>query len=447
MSFEGLIHDDRDNGVFRVDRATMTSPEILAAERANLFDRYWLYLGHEGEIERPGDFRRKSRNGRPLIFLRNTDGELDLFYDTCPHRGATICREEAGNAKRFTCFYHAWSFNTHGKLIALPDEDGYGPGFDRDERSLRRPPQLDSYRGFYFVSFNPDVESLREYLGGATEFIDLVVDQAEEGMTVVKGSNRYATKANWKLLIENSIDGYHGLPVHQTYFAYVKSLGGGISTANLVGRGPQQLGNGHAVLEGEAPYGRPIARWDNLFGPDAKEEIEAIRRRLVNTFGEERASRMADNFRNMVIFPNFILNDITAITARYIEPVTPDLLNTDAWALAPKEERGARLARRIDSYLTFIGPGGFATPDDVEALESCQKGFAAHPGVEWSDISRGMTRQPTVLDELQIRAWWRAWQAAMSGQPLPCPVALPETPQLAGGSQPARIGAVHDVNE
>lgn len=438
---DGMIIDDREHGVFRVNRTAMTSDAVLAAERTRIFDRFWLYLGHESEVERPGDYVRRSRAGKPLIFLRNIDGKVDVFYDTCPHRGATLCREEAGTAKRFTCFYHAWTFDTHGKLVALPDEDGYDPGFDREERSLRRPPQLDSYRGFYFVSFNPDVESLREYLAGATEYIDLVVDQAEEGMTILRGSNRYATKANWKLLVENSTDGYHGLPVHQTYFAYVKSLGGGISSANLVGRGPRQLGNGHHVNEGEAPYGRPIARWDNLFGPDAKDEIAAIRARLVNAYGEERASRMADNFRNMVIFPNLVLNDITAITIRYFEPVAPDLLHTEAWALVPREEQGARLQRRIDSYLTFIGPGGFATPDDVEALESCQRGYAAQPGVQWSDISRGMSRNPTVLDELQIRYWWRTWQAALADRPLPPPVDLPESPHLQAPARTEVVGS------
>jgi p-cumate 2,3-dioxygenase alpha subunit len=436
MNVDELVIDDRARGLFRVDREVMTSEQILAAERTNIFDRFWLYLGHDSEVGKPGDFCRRTRSGRPLIFLRNQAGEVDAFYDTCPHRGTTICREEEGNAKRFTCFYHAWTFDTFGRLVSLPDEAGYGPGFDRAERSLTRPPRLESYRGFWFVSFNPGVEPLYDYLAGAREYIDLVVDQAEEGMRILEGSNRYATRANWKLLVENSVDGYHGLPVHQTYFAYVKSLGGGITSANLVGAGPRQLGNGHVVHEGEAPYGRPIARWDNLFGEDSKEEIAAIRAGLVAKFGEERAYRMADTFRNLVVFPNLVLNDITAITVRYFEPVAPDLLHTDAWALVPREEQGRRLERRIDSYLTFIGPGGFATPDDVEALESCQKGFASQAGVRYSDISRGMSRMPEVLDELQMRVWWRAWAAAVDGRPLPGPVELPESPGVVADQPP-----------
>jgi len=77
-----------------------------------------------------------------------------------------------------------------------------------------------------------------------------------------------------------------------------------------------------------------------------------------------------------------------------IEPVAPDRVALEAWALAPHEERegSAALQRRLDSFLTFLGPGGFASPDDVEALESCQQGYAAQPDVAWSDISRGMSR-------------------------------------------------------
>jgi p-cumate 2,3-dioxygenase alpha subunit len=70
-------------------------------------------------------------------------------------------------------------------------------------------------------------------------------------------------------------------------------------------------------------------------------------------------------------------------------------------------------AKRLDSFLTFLGPGGFATPDDMEALESCQTGYLAD-GVEWSDLSRGMLREPRPVDELQMRVFWRRWNALVS---------------------------------
>jgi hypothetical protein len=65
------------------------------------------------------------------------------------------------------------------------------------------------------------------------------------------------------------------------------------------------------------------------------------------------------------------------------------------------------------------GPGGFATPDDLQALEACHAGFRAGAGVPWSDISRGMHRKHSGQscrgsDERQMRAFWRQWQKLMS---------------------------------
>ena len=93
-------------------------------------------------------------------------------------------------------------------------------------------------------------------------------------------------------------------------------------------------------------------------------------------------------------------------------------MEVSAWALAPQEESAEDRAARLDNFLTFLGPGGFATPDDVEMLESCQKGFANRE-VLWSDISRGMKReQPKTNDELQMQTFWRQWHARMTTPPV-----------------------------
>ncbi|HET9395567.1 MAG TPA: benzoate 1,2-dioxygenase large subunit, partial [Nitrospiraceae bacterium] len=77
----------------------------------------------------------------------------------------------------------------------MPDEAGYGHCFNRAEMGLKSPPRVESYRGFVFVSFNPDVEELVNYLAGAREYLDLIVDQTEQGMRIIPGSNRYSIKA------------------------------------------------------------------------------------------------------------------------------------------------------------------------------------------------------------------------------------------------------------
>ena len=241
------------------------------------------------------------------------------------------------------------------------------------------------------MCFNPHGEDLVTYLAGAREYLDLIVDQTEGGMRVVPGSNKYSTKANWKLLAENSLDGYHLVPTHWTYLEYIASLGTDDSGDTLAERPPgrsRALGNGHCVAENIARNGRPIAHWHPQFGEEAREPIALLRERLVKKYGEERAHLMADVSRNLLIYPNLVINDFVAITIRYFEPLAPDSMEVTAWHLTPKDESEAMMAIRLDSFLTFLGPGGFATPDDVEALESCQAGFRATE-LEWSDLSRG----------------------------------------------------------
>ena len=83
----------------------------------------------------------------------------------------------------------------------------------------------------------------------------------------------------------------------------------------------------------------------------------------------------------------------------------------------PKNESPELRQKRFENFISFLGPAGFGTPDDVSALEGCQRGFATWHELPWSDISRGMGReQPTSQDELQMRAFWRRWYALLKGE-------------------------------
>ena len=433
MDVGSLVCDRPDLGRFRVHRSAMVSPAVHELERQRIFDRCWLYLGHESEVPNPGDYARRVVAERPLFFARTRDGELAVFHNTCPHRGALVCRTDRGNAEAFRCFYHAWTFDTTGALVGVPDADGYGPDFDRAAMGLRSP-RFDSFRGFVFVCFDPGTEPLREYLAGAAEYIDLVADQDPGGMRVIPGSNRYGIKANWKLLAENSVDAYHTPFTHRSFFDYMAGAAGREAPAAGDRRGfGRSLGNGHGVMENDAGYGRPVAMWHPCYGEEARAEMQGIKDELIARHGRNRALRMCEKTRNLLIFPNLIINDIMAVTIRVFQPTGPAGMDVTAWQLVPAGEAGARLRRRLDSFLTFLGPGGFATPDDVEAVESCQQGFRSG-GVEWSDLSRGMHREPRGNDELQMRSFWRRWQSLVAGTPYVeqyerglTPGAVPET--------------------
>jgi p-cumate 2,3-dioxygenase subunit alpha len=410
----GLVDEDLGNARFRVNRRAMTEPEILRREVTEIFDRCWLYVGHTSEIPEPGDYVRRPVGSRPVFMVRSRKtGDIGVFHNTCPHRGAVICRADRGNAKVFQCFYHAWTFDTGGSLVGMPGREAYGGGADFAALSLRPVAKVAEYRGFVFACFDSDAVDLVTYLGRAREYLDLVVDSMGEP-EIVRGSNQYSIDANWKLLVENSVDGYHGPSTHDTYVKYLVSQGTDLRSAAGGGNAGLDLGNGHGVIEYGAPWGRPIAKWDPLFGADAEETMRRRRVELASRFGEQRAHTMTHTNRNLLIFPNLVVNDIMAVTVRTFVPTAVDRLEVSAWQLAPRDEPPQVRAQRLDSFLTFLGPGGFATPDDLEALESCQQGFRSG-GIEWSDISRGMDRRPRHDDEEQIRAFWRQWQLRLNG--------------------------------
>lgn len=381
---------------FKVNREAMTSPDIFDKELKKVFDHCWLYVGHESEIPNRGDYVRRPVGGRPLFMVRGSKtGRVNVFHNTCTHRGAVVCRRDSGNSKIFQCFYHAWTFNNEGGLVGVPDRDGYAGDLDFAQLGLARSARSESYRGFVFASFDPEIVDLTTYLGGAREYLDNIID-AQGQAQILHGTHEYGMNANWKLLVENSIDGYHAAPTHDTYFKYLVDLGTDV-TEGMRGVG-RDLGNGHAVMEYVAPWGRPIAKWESIFGEDAKSEMDILRATLAEKFGETRATLMCDHNRNLLIYPNLIINDIMAVTVRTFMPTSPTNVAITAWQVAPEDEVPEVRQRRLDSFLTFLGPGGFATPDDVEALESCQQGFSSG-GVEWNDISRGMGRDPKATDE------------------------------------------------
>lgn len=406
---------------FRVAREVFVREDVLAAEYARIFDKCWLYVGHESEFKKPGDFVTRTIAKRNLLVSMGNDRKVNAFFNTCPHRGATVCRDPSGNSKSFQCFYHGWVFGCDGKLKSQPGKESYAENFAASGAGNLVPvPRFDIYAGFCFVSFDPDIESLPDYLAGAKEYLDIVSQYSDSGMGITDGSQEYAIRANWKLLVENSIDGYHAVSTHASYLDYLKNTNGALGGTPFEGHS-RDLGNGHAVLEYRAPWGRPIASWVPLFGEQGKVEMERIYARLVERHGEEMADRMARKNRNILIFPNLVINDIMAITVRTFYPQSPDYMLINGWSLAPNEESDWARKYRLKNFLEFLGPGGFATPDDVEALESCQNGFKNHAQVPWSDISKGMGKAlPSYDDELQMRAFWSQWRARI-GAPDPAP--------------------------
>ncbi len=424
MSARSYIIDDREKKCFLLDREVLVSEDILRSEMAHIFGRCWIYVGHASELRKPGDFRARKVAGRPVIFVRDQQGAFHCLFNTCRHRGSIVCTEREGNRRRFQCIYHGWTYGNDGALVGVPGSDAYADGFDQSEYGLKRPARFEEYRGFWFMNLGHESEPLADYLAGAKDYIDLVIDQSPSGqMEIIAGVQEYDVAANWKLMVENSVDDYHLPSTHSTWLNFMansgvklepppKDSGQILPTKGLA----VELGNGHFTTDNINFRGRPVCKWIPLYGEAAKPEMDAIRAELVQRLGPERAARVADTNRNLVVFPNLVINDGSSVTVRTFYPEGAGKMHVTAWALGPVEESESARARRLDAFLTFYGPGGFATPDDVEALELVQQGLANWQDDRWSEMSRGMGKEHEQLnsDEHHLRIFWRRWNELMT---------------------------------
>lgn len=419
------IIDDGEQEIFRLNREVLVSEAVSRLESERIFAKCWIYVGHASEISRPGDFVTRIVAGRAVIFCRTEAGDVRCFFNTCRHRGSVVCRERGGNARRFHCLYHGWAYDSSGHLVQVPGANAYPPSFDKSALGLTSPARFEGYRDFWFMCLDPTAPTLVAYLASAKDYIDLVTEQSPSGrMEIIGGTQEYDIAANWKLLVENSVDDYHLPSTHATWLTFMANSG--VNVKPLINEGlvlpakggAVDLGNGHFTTDNVNYRGRPVANWIPLYGEDSQGEIAEIRSELVTRLGETRAARVADTNRNLVIFPNLVINDGSSVTVRTFSPDGPARMHVTAWALGPVEEGERARARRLDSFLTFYGPGGFATPDDVEALELVQQGLSNWQDDPWSEMSRGMNKplsDQLNSDEHHLRVFWRRWNRLMDG--------------------------------
>ncbi|MGB3918917.1 MAG: SRPBCC family protein, partial [Thiothrix litoralis] len=151
-----------------------------------------------------------------------------------------------------------------------------------------------------------------------------------------------------------------------------------------------------------------------LFPESLKPAIEANRVELEQLYGDERAYRISQVNRSMRLFPNFYILDNSNTGIRTFHPISVDQVEVNEWMLAAKGESAELREERLRTHSGLPGPAGFVSPDDVDTLESCQRGLS-HQAFDWIDCSRGMMRaEPLPTDELQLRGFYRHWHPLLT---------------------------------
>jgi len=386
---QNMLKDDPKSLDYRVDRSVFTDEELFELEMKHIFEGNWVFVAHESQIPNPNDYFSTYIGRQPVMINRDKNGELHAFLNSCTHRGATLCRHKKGNKSSFTCPFHGWTFSNSGKLLKVKDQSkdaGYPSNFNADGKlNLVPVAKFENYRGFLFGSLNAEVGSLNDYLGEAAKIIDMIVDQAPNGIEVLRGVGVYTFDGNWKLQAENGADGYHVTAVHWNYAATQNRRAAETDSIKAMSAGGWARGgggfysfkNGHMVL------------WSNWANPENR-PLWAMRDEWIEKFGEAKADWMLRKSRNLCLYPNVYLMDQFSSQIRVVRPIAVNKSETTIYCIAPKGESAEAREHRLRQYEDFFNATGMATPDDLEEFRACQNGYSAR-SVKWNDMTRGAT--------------------------------------------------------
>ena len=421
----------------RVHRSVYADPAIFELEMERIFGRAWLLLGHESQVKAPGDYFTTRMGREPVVVARKDDGAISVLVNRCAHRGAMVCAEGRGNAERFVCPYHGWSYDRGGALRAVPLASSF-PREKLAELRLKPVPRIAVYRGFIFASLAPSGTGLEEFLGTAKASLDDFADRAPGGeLEVAGGVFKHAYNGNWKLMLENHLDGAHPAWVHASSVAAARNAPepgkpGEEHYYDIAVRQMRQNGAPESVWEATGIWTTPRghgymgdyhddSRLVAGLGNPAFEEYRAI---LAKEHGEEKADRILRvTLWNTILYPNAsFMSQFRQL--RLIHPLAVDRSVVYTYSFRMKKAP-ARMFRDTIAFSNVVnGTASWVLTDDLEVYERIQRGFASG-ALEWAYIGRGAgrdvaepgaTRGATGTSEVFIRGQMRAWLEYMTSQ-------------------------------
>jgi glycine betaine catabolism A len=344
-----------------------------ARELASIHARSWIYVGRVNDLP-PLTLRRISVAGQNLILLKNEDGTIRCFHNTCRHRGSELCvnKETRLKARLITCPYHEWAYDFSGRLVRTPHVSD-APGFERSENALFTA-QVKVWNGFIFVCLADDAPDFSKVVDmGLNVFDNWPIEDLVTGHRLVK-----TMACNWKVFWENYNECLHCPGVHQSLCDMVPVYRQGVMSASEApGWSPDQVA-GPTLKEGARSWtvnGQPC-------GPEFPDLTEAQRQA---------------GFRFVTVMPTmFIVAHVDYVRAVSLRPLGPEQTELTAEWLFPAETLAAHkfdLANVTD----------FATRVMLEDAAVCEFN---QRGLQSSKFKQG-TLMPQEFDVFNFHQWLR----------------------------------------
>lgn len=188
--------------------------EFARLENRRLWNKVWQWACLDDDLPGAGSFYEHQVGDQSVLIIRGEDDTLRAFHNVCPHRGNRL-RGGSGTVKdELACNYHRWTWDLEGKLVRVPDREGF-PTFDDTCFALRRV-SVDVWNHFVFVNLDPDPEPLLDFLGPLTERLA----PYHWDQHTCTASVTLPMAANWKTMVDGFLDVYHLQGVHPQLLRY-----------------------------------------------------------------------------------------------------------------------------------------------------------------------------------------------------------------------------------
>ena len=410
-----------------VSRRIFTDPEIFAWEQERIFGRAWFFVGHESEIPNRGDVITRQCGLDPVLFLRDQDGVVRVFLNSCRHRGMRLCRTDRDNVRLFRCPYHGWTYGTNGELLAASGEHHYCEGeLDKAELGLIPVARLGNYRGLVFGTWDPEAPSLEEWLGDMRWYMDIIFGRTGE-IEFVGVPQIWEVDCAWKFATDNFTDNFHVFHAHQS----LVQLGMLPTDPDFASHGHMvTLENGHILhfvpgapgIDAFQGLGIPKAMW-----PMFEKNLNPAQAQIARTHGYS-AGTMWPNFHwlQLTTAGDMQAPPIGTLNLRLEIPVTATRTRMYSWFAIDKEASPEYRQLSYETYVRTFGPGGIFDQDDMENWEECTAA-ARGPAAKRYTLHHKMglyrataqnwggpgTCYPDSYGEMTQRAWYAEWLRQM----------------------------------
>ena len=413
-----------------VSREAFVSDDVYRLELERIFEKGWCFLAHETEIPAPGDYVVRTLGKAPVIVIRDTDGGVKAMLNSCRHRGAKLCRSEAGNARRFVCPYHGWSYERDGRLITTTFDAHMPRGMDFSQWGLIPVARVESYCGLVFGSWDADAADLGSHLGDFRWYLDCFFARTPAGMQVLAPPHRWRAKANWKVGALNFIgDSQHVFTTHvgPTTLNPLRSTRAGFT----------KVADRSVQIITEGGHGCTLSYLAPGLGEDVYRTHDPALTAIYATMLKPEQLNALRHLRVAVgnVFPNLSFIETQAgsgeksLILRLWHPLSGSEMEILSWVLAEKEAPERYKAAVLNSGFHNFGAAGVFEQDDIELWASATQAadnaiarrypYSFHTGVPLLDHpipdyeGPGRAFRPVLAEVIQFE-FMRHWDRVMT---------------------------------